>query len=347
MKTPVKISLDEIMSKRAFSVRQTKNGEALTKLYQAPASFKSTDDGARSADFVMTAEVEDRYGDIVVTKGGDIKEFQRNPVVLWAHQSRGFPIGMWSNIRTINGSPRRMEGTADFAPAGIDENGDKAVALIEAGMLRACSIGFMPKAWESIKDDNDRWKGYKFLEWELLECSVCSVPANPAAIVKSAGGDEGLALQAIELVLDEWARTPDGLIVPREEYEKAYVATRNKDVSIHEVRAIEDADTEEDTVVEEKNGNQTITIKVVAGGVEEPTIMARVKELVASMLKDKPTTKDPVGDVITVEDVEEETKTAETATESTSNEEEDANRQKELALRALALEAELDDEIPA
>lgn len=231
-------SLDEVMSRRQFSVHRTAGGqEALFKIAKAPASWNPD---KRSAKFVMTAEVEDRYGDVVVTKGADTAEFVKNPVVLWAHNARGFPIGTWSDLEIM---PKRMEGVANLLEEETIAEADTAAKLIAQGALRACSIGFMPKKWESIKDDKDRWTGYRFLEWELLECSICSVPANPKAIVKSAGEDERLALQAIELVLDEWARTPDGLIVPREEYEKAYAFTKNKDVSVHEVQSVEEPTT--------------------------------------------------------------------------------------------------------
>jgi HK97 family phage prohead protease len=238
---PAKVpSLDEIFSKRQFTVRSTAKGDALTKIYKAPASWNPT---TRSARFVMTAQIVDRYGDIVVTKGGDLTEFNNNPIALWAHDASEFPIGMWQNINQVNGTPRRLEGDVGFAPEGTTDDADTVVSLVAAGMVRACSIGFLPKAWESIKDKEDRWTGYQFNEWELLECSVCCIPANPAAIVKAAGiGNEGAALQAIELVLDEWALTPDGLIVPRAEYERAYKQVKNQDVTVHEVRSIPDED---------------------------------------------------------------------------------------------------------
>lgn len=237
MPAPV-ISLDQIMSERAFSASVSKSGkDVLTKIAKAPASWNAE---TRSVRFVMTAEVVDRYGDIVVSKGGDTAEFMTNPVALWAHDSRNFPIGLWSDLKTISGTPKRMEGTVTLSDEGTTPEADTAYKLIDQGLLRACSIGFIPKAWESIKDDKDRWTGYKFVEWELLECSVCSIPANPKAIAKAAGADSGLAMQAIELVLDEWARTPDGLIVPRSEYERAYEVLKDKKITLHEVKAIEE-----------------------------------------------------------------------------------------------------------
>lgn len=234
---PQKVSLDQILSERGWSTRS--KGDGLIKIQKSPASWNKD---TRSAKFIMTAEVVDRYGDIVVTKGGDTTEFEKNPVALWAHDSRDFPIGMWSDLKKISGTPKRMEGNINLTAEETTEEADTVAKLLEQDMIRACSIGFMPKAWEVMRDDKERFIGYKFLEWELLECSVCSIPANPAALVKAAGGNVQLAMQAIELALDEWARTPEGLIVPRSEYERAYQIVKDKEITLHEVRAIEEED---------------------------------------------------------------------------------------------------------
>lgn len=239
-----KISLDQIMSERQFSIHKTDKGDALFKINKAPATWNAEE---RSAIFCMTAEITDRYGDVVVSKGGILTDFVNNPVALWAHNSRNFPIGMWSDLKVFGGQRKRMEGKNNLSPEGTTPDGDTVARLLAANMVRACSIGFMPTEWEAIDKENP-WNGYKFLEWELWECSVCSIPANPAALVKAAGGDAGLALQAIELVLDEWARTPAGTIVPRAVYEKAYKVQKDTNTTILEVRAIEEED--EPAVVE-------------------------------------------------------------------------------------------------
>lgn len=244
MPLPV-VSLDQIISERSFSARS--DGKSLTKIHKAPASWNSD---ARSAKFIMTAEIIDRYGDIVVSKGGDTADFVNNPVALWAHDSRDFPIGMWSDLTTINGASKRVEGVINLSAEGTTPETDTIARLLAQNMVRACSIGFLPKAWESMKDDKDRTVGYRFLQWELLECSVCSIPANPAALVKAAGaGNERLAMQAIELVLDEWARTPEGLIVPRANYERAYEVVRDTKITVHEVRAVDEQDADAEAPV--------------------------------------------------------------------------------------------------
>lgn len=236
------VSLDQIISQRALTVRTTQKGDALYKIAKGPASWNKEN---RSARFVMTAEVVDRYGDVVVTKGVDTAEFEKNPIALWAHDNRAFPIGQWQNLsKIVNSNKKRLEGDCVLSPEGTTPETDILAALVAAGTVRACSIGFMPKAWESIKDEKDRWTGYKFMESELLECSPCNVPANPAALIKAAGGDDRSALQAIELILDEWALTPEGLIVPRKEFERAYEVVKDKNITIHEVSLTDE--TEED-----------------------------------------------------------------------------------------------------
>lgn len=212
------VSLDEILTKRQDSVKLTEAGDTLVKQFKAPSSWN---DDTRSAKFVMSTEEPDRYGDVVVQSGLDISEFEKNPIALLFHDNRNFGIGLWSEVKKISGKPRRTEGTLNFAPEGISDEADKAVKHVSAGLMRCVSISFMPKDWESIVVDG-RWMGYRFNESELVECSLVPVPAHPSAIAKAAGGDRGVHLQTIEKVLDEWAMTPEGVIVPRAAYEREY-----------------------------------------------------------------------------------------------------------------------------
>jgi HK97 family phage prohead protease len=216
-------SLDEVMAKRKGSAVERDGHPVLFKVFNKPASFKSTDDG-REAKFIMSTETEDRYGDIVVQEGMDTTEFEKNPIALWMHNHLATPLGQWSGLlKVLGGRPKRTEGVLRFSPEGEFDDVDKIARLVEMGIYKACSIGFMPKSYEWIKDDegNHTW-GLRFAESELLECSVVAVGANQEALVKAAGGDRKFVLAAIEDVLDTWAKTHEGLIVPRVEFEKVY-----------------------------------------------------------------------------------------------------------------------------
>jgi HK97 family phage prohead protease len=227
MPAPQKVSLDEILTKRQGNVKKTHRGDALFKVAsKAPRSF---DAEARTARFIMTSETVDRYGDIVRQAGMQIDRFLENPQALMFHNSRNWPIGGWSNVtKVLTGRPKRTEGNLDFMEEGADPDADRACTHVGAGTIRAVSIGFMPLNWESITDENDYWTGYDFTESELYECSLVPIPAQPDALAKAAGRDDKLLLCLLEDALDNYEKTPEGLILPKAEYEKLYQTTRTK-----------------------------------------------------------------------------------------------------------------------
>ena len=83
-------------------------------LYRAAsgAVTKASEDGP--IEFVLSHESDDRMGDIIRQDGWDLKNFQKNPVMLWAHDSRGIPpIGKWAKVRVEGKS---LVGIANFDP---------------------------------------------------------------------------------------------------------------------------------------------------------------------------------------------------------------------------------------
>lgn len=139
--------------------------------------------------FVMSDETVDRMGDVIEAAGWQLVNFQRNPIALWEHRGSQ-PIGIWENVR-VEG--KRLVGRLKLAAAGTSAQIDELRALVEQRILRAVSVGFLPSAYEKILDKQNEWTGgFKFTKAELLECSLCSVPANPAAIqaAKSLGVSE-------------------------------------------------------------------------------------------------------------------------------------------------------------
>lgn len=214
-----KASADEVQAKRKQHVRDGARGPVMVKGFKAPPSWNPD---TRSARFIMTSESEDRYQDVVVQAGGDLTHFLENPQGLLFHNSRSWPCGLWSDVtKILNGRPKRTEGTLNFLPEGTDEDADRAARHVAAGSLRTVSIGFAPN-WDDIDfilDDDDDWTGgFRYNTWELLECSLVPIPAQPDALVKDAGGDLKLARELIEEVLDTWAKTPEGLLIPMDEY---------------------------------------------------------------------------------------------------------------------------------
>lgn len=139
--------------------------------------FKATANGGQGLEFVLSDATIDRYGDIVEPAGWDLKNFRRNPIALFAHDSR-MPIGIWTNIRIEGG---KLIARLQLAARGTSQKLDELISLVEQGVLRAVSVGFIPRKREPINPEKP-YAGTRFLEQELLETSLVSVPANPAAL---------------------------------------------------------------------------------------------------------------------------------------------------------------------
>jgi HK97 family phage prohead protease/HK97 family phage major capsid protein len=137
----------------------------------------STADISGALEFVLSDATVDRYGDSIVASGWDLTSFKKNPIALFAH-SHDYPIGTWTNLR-VEGE--KLIGKLKLAERGTSARIDELIGLVEQGILRAVSVGFMPKKSEPMNPDKP-YAGQKYLKQELLETSLVSVPANPSAL---------------------------------------------------------------------------------------------------------------------------------------------------------------------
>jgi HK97 family phage prohead protease len=136
--------------------------------------------------FILSDETPDRLGDIISTEGWDTVAFQKNPVALFNHNSN-FPIGRWRNVRVEN---KALRGELEMAAEGISARIDEIRKLVDAGILKAVSVGFRPSKSEPLDpSDKSFFAAQRYLSQELVECSLVSVPANPnaLAVAKSLG----------------------------------------------------------------------------------------------------------------------------------------------------------------
>jgi len=128
-------------------------------------------------EFVLSDATVDSYGDIVEASGFDLKRFRANPIALFGHDSR-FPIGTWKDVRVEDG---RLVGRLELADKGTSPRIDEIIGLVQQKVLRAVSVGFVPKQWEPL-DPKKPFGGQRYQKQELHEASIVSVPANPAAL---------------------------------------------------------------------------------------------------------------------------------------------------------------------
>ncbi len=135
---------------------------------------------------VASSEDKDRDGDVIKVDGWELKNFKKNPVLLWSHR-QDFPIGKVLDIW--------KEGKKLMFKAKMylkDEMGMKVYNFLKDGMLNTVSVGFMPKEF----DDG------KFTKQELFELSVVPVPSNPEAMV-TAVKEFGLGFDFIKSIKKE------------------------------------------------------------------------------------------------------------------------------------------------
>ena len=125
----------------------------------------------------------DRFGERIDPLGWDFKRFINNPVVEWAHR---YDIPAIGKIEGLAVDGDGLHGLVFFNDKSFDVFGWSIGQRVKAGVIRAGSVGFRVMEIE-IPSKNDSKDGTSliFRKQELLEFSICNVPANPYALAKS------------------------------------------------------------------------------------------------------------------------------------------------------------------
>jgi len=153
-------------------------------------------------EFVLSDESVDRMDDVILSDGWDLENFKRNPIALFNHRS-DFPIGIWRDLRVEN---KELRGHLELAPLGTSPRIDEIRKLIEAGILRAVSVGFRPVETKPRKES--QWGSF-FTKSELVETSLVSVPANPNAL--AVAKSLKISPATIDLVFAEQGKQDTGI----------------------------------------------------------------------------------------------------------------------------------------
>jgi HK97 family phage prohead protease len=162
--------------------------------------LKDFNEKERSFTAIASTGSIDRDGDILEPSGVKLKNFRKNPVLLWSHDASALPIGKATDVRVEDNA---IKFTPVFAPPEVNPFADQVFNMFKSGFLKAFSIRFDPIAFEDMPDEGKgiRRFGRRFTKFELLEISAVNVPANPEAlkvkdyqnfIVKSAMYENGI-----------------------------------------------------------------------------------------------------------------------------------------------------------
>lgn len=180
-------------------MRIDRNKAATGPLFlEASLDENSLDEETRSVNFLASDESVDRYGD-VVKSSWNLTPFKKNPVFLWNHDQSQPAIG---TIKPIAVENKRLMVTANFTDEGVNPFADQLFRLVQARVIRAVSVGFTvaPTDVELIRNNKDEWTGgYRYNNPELLELSLCNVPANAhaLAVARSLGMPSALIDRAL------------------------------------------------------------------------------------------------------------------------------------------------------
>lgn len=161
----------------------------MNKTLYTKALIDKADNGEVTA-IASTATV-DRQGEIVEVDGWDLKDFKKNPIILWGHDHSQLPLGTATKT-WIEGSGKSAKLMIKIAFQEVTELGRAVKQLVADNVLKTLSVGFQPLDGE----DN------RYTKQRLLEVSVVNVPANADAMMlgykslKKAGFDDATITQA-------------------------------------------------------------------------------------------------------------------------------------------------------
>lgn len=215
----------------------------------------------RVLQFAISTGTVDRDGDTIDPHGWDLSHYNKNGVVLWAHDYHEPPIGKALATWVEDG---KLKSRAQFASRDLYPFADMIYRMYLEGFLSAVSVGFSPTKWAR----NEERGGYypvDYLEQELLEYSAVPIPANPEALLeaKAKGIDVQPMVEWASKVLDT-AGGEKGLWLPRKDVETLYTALKDGTATVSlpsEPKAPgSDADGDDESEADEKTVIATVRL---------------------------------------------------------------------------------------
>ena len=149
----------------------------------ASVPFQLTEtEGVQGFPWTLTTYDLDRFGERIDPQGWDYTRYLKNPIVEWAHR---YDIPAIGKIEGLTVDEKGLHGLIIFNSKDYDPFGWGIGERVKAGVIRAGSVGFRALEIEipSVSDSKDGTT-LIFRKQELLEFSICNVPANPWALVK-------------------------------------------------------------------------------------------------------------------------------------------------------------------
>ncbi len=168
-----------------FKDNSTPDGDVVEDIIiYGSLDIKADDEGF---PWVLSDMTLDRDMERMDPTGWDLKEFKKNPIVLWGHDSWVPAIGMMKNIKKATDEKGELTGIVVFDESGADPLATMIAAKVRSGILTKGSVGFRAKKIEILEGARD---GTRLIhrEQELIEFSIVNIPSNPRAQVQRSWG---------------------------------------------------------------------------------------------------------------------------------------------------------------
>lgn len=136
------------------------------------------DDNFVNIEGIASTPTTDRMGDIVEPMGA---KFKVPMPLLWQHDHEK-PVGNVNFAQpTKSGIPFKASLPKIKEAGALKDRVDEAIQSVKYRLVAAVSIGFraVEGAVEEIKT------GYRFKEWDWMELSLVTIPANSEAVLKT------------------------------------------------------------------------------------------------------------------------------------------------------------------
>ena len=149
----------------------------------ASVPFSMSNEGLKNGvSWVLSTFDLDRYGERIDPQGWDFKRYMQNPVAEWAHR---YDIPAIGKIGGLAVGDNGLHGLVRFNDKSFDPFDWSIGERVKAGIIQAGSVGFRVIEIEiPSKADSADGTALIFRKQELLEFSICNVPANPFALAK-------------------------------------------------------------------------------------------------------------------------------------------------------------------
>ena len=182
-------SLLEFLGVKNEAAGVQKTSQDVELIMSVPFQLTTENENAGFAWTLSTFDL-DRFGERVDPQGWDFKRYMQNHVVEWAHRYDIPAIGKMENLSVDDNG---FHGSVFFNGKEFDPFGWSIGERVKAGVIRAGSVGFRVLEIEiPSKEDSKDGTNLIFRKQELLEFSICNIPANSFALAKTINNEKSV-----------------------------------------------------------------------------------------------------------------------------------------------------------